>query len=99
MFKYLILFTLILNIAFAKDRFTEADKLKFLKEVKQSIAEFKLENSGKIDLQIMKPEFYKELDAYHKLEKFTKEELVVLKQIMKTFLKKAYQKIKWKRSF
>jgi hypothetical protein len=88
MFKYLILFALIFNTAFAKDRFTEADKTKFLTEVKQSIAEFKLENGGKIDLQIMKPELFKELDEYHKLEKFTQEELLVLKQNYELFSKK-----------
>jgi hypothetical protein len=38
MLKSLILLTLILNIAFAKDRFSEADKKRFLDDVKQEIA-------------------------------------------------------------
>lgn len=80
MLKSLILFTLFLNIAFAKDRFTEADKKRFLDEVKQEIAEHKVENKGRVDLQIIKPGFYAELEEYLKQEKFTRNEMLKIKQ-------------------
>jgi hypothetical protein len=89
MLKSLILIALSLNMtfAFAKSRFTDADKAKFLEEVKQAVAAHKIENKGKVDLQIMKPEFNEELDAYYKQEKFTREEMVHLKQQYEDFAK------------
>jgi hypothetical protein len=80
MLKSLILFTLVLNIAFAKDRFSEADKKRFLDDVKQEIAEHKVENKGRVDLQIIKPGLYAELEEYLRQEKFTREELIKIKQ-------------------
>lgn len=80
MLKSLILFILVLNIAFAKDRFSEADIKRFLDEVKQEVAEHKVENNGRVDLQIIKPGFYAELEEYLKQEKFTREEMLKIKQ-------------------
>lgn len=80
MLKSLILLTLVLNIAFAKDRFSEADKKRFLDEVKQDIAEHKVENKGRVDLQIIKPGLYAELEESLEQEKFTREELIKIKQ-------------------
>lgn len=87
MLKSLILLTLVLNIAFAKDRFSEADKKRFLDDVKQEIAEHKVENKGKVDLQIIKPGLYAELEDYLKQEKFTREELIKIKQDYETLAK------------
>jgi hypothetical protein len=80
MLKSLILLTLVLNIAFAKDRFSETDKKRFLDDVKQEIAEHKVENKGRVDLQIIKPGLYAELEEYLSQEKFTREELIKIKQ-------------------
>ncbi|MFA6237376.1 MAG: hypothetical protein WC635_08635 [Bacteriovorax sp.] len=85
MLKILILFALTLNIAFAKSRFTDADKTKFMEEVKQGIAAHKIENKGNVDLQIIKPGLYEELDVYYKQEKFTREEMVKIKQRYEEF--------------
>lgn len=87
MLKSLILFTLVLNIAFAKDRFSEADKKRFLDDVKQEIAEHKVENKGRVDLQIIKPGLYAELEEYLRQEKFTREELIKIKQNYETLSK------------
>lgn len=89
MLKILILITLSFNIAFAKSRFTETDKQKFMDEVKQAIAAHKIENKGKVDLQIIKPGLYEELEVYYKQEKFTREELVKIKQKYEEFSKSA----------
>ena len=62
MLKSLMMFILVLNVAFARDRFTEAERKKFLDEVKQEIAQHKIENQGRVDLQIIKPAFYAELE-------------------------------------
>ena len=80
MLKSLILFTLVLNIAFARDRFSDVDKKRFLEDVKQEIAEHKLENKGKVDLQIIKPGLYAELEEFLKQEKFTRTEMLKIKQ-------------------
>lgn len=85
MLKSLILLTLALNIAFAKDRFTEADKKKFLEGAKQEIAEHKVENRGRVDLQIIKPAFYQELEVYLQQEKFTRDEMIKIKQKYEEF--------------
>ena len=87
MLKILIIFTVFLNIAFAKDRFTESDKERFLIEVKQEIAEHKLENKGLVDLQIIKPGFYAELENYLKQEKFTRDEMLKIKQSFENLTK------------
>lgn len=89
MLKSLILIALSLNITFAvaKSRFSDVDKAKFLEEVKQAVAAHKIENKGKVDLQIMKPAFNEELDYYYKQEKFTREEMVQLKQQYEDFAK------------
>ncbi|MDD4973037.1 MAG: hypothetical protein PHY93_01735 [Bacteriovorax sp.] len=87
MLKILILIALSFNIAFAKSRFTDSDKKKFMEEVKQGIATHKLENKGKVDLQIIKPGLYEELDIYYNQEKFTREEMVKLKQKYEEFSK------------
>jgi hypothetical protein len=86
MLKVLLIFIFSLSLAHA-GRFEEADKKKFLEEVKQEIAQHKLENNGKVDLQIIKPEFFKGLDDYQSLQKFTKEEMVVIKQRFENFSK------------
>nr|BDT26710.1 hypothetical protein BHI3_01760 [Bacteriovorax sp. HI3] len=87
MLKILILFTLTLNIAFAKDRFSSDDRKKFLDEVKQEIAEHKVENKGRVDLQIIKPGLYAELEEYLKQEKFTRDEMLKIKQNYEAFSK------------
>ncbi len=88
MLKILILFALTFNFAFAKSRFTDADQKKFMEEVKQGIAAHKVENKGKVDLQIIKPGLYDELDVYYKQEKFTREEMVTIKKNYEDFAKK-----------
>jgi hypothetical protein len=85
MLKGLILIALFLNVAFAKDRFSEADKKRFLDEVKQEIAQHKIENKGKVDLQIIKPGFYAELEEAFKQEKLTREEVTKIKQDFEEF--------------
>ena len=87
MIKSLILITLMMNLSFAKDRFTEADKKRFLDDVRHGIAEHKVENRGKVDLQIIKPGFYAELEESLKQEKFTREEMIVIKQRYESFSK------------
>lgn len=80
MLKSLILFTLVLNIAFARDRFSDVDKKRFLEDVKQEIAEHKVENKGRVDLQIIKPGLYAELEEFLQQEKFTRQEMLKIKQ-------------------
>ena len=87
MLKILILFTLTLNVVFAKDRFSSDDRKKFLDEVKQEIAEHKVENKGRVDLQIIKPGLYAELEEYLKQEKFTRDEMLKIKQNYEAFSK------------
>jgi|GEM_PF-850463 len=87
MLKILILFALSLNFAFAKSRFTDADKNKFLDEVKQGVAAHKVDNKGKVDLQMIKPDLFEELDIYYKQEKFTRDEMVKMKQDYEDFAK------------
>lgn len=87
MLKILILIALSFNIAFAKTRFTDADKNKFLEEVKQGVAAHKIDNKGKVDLQMIKPDLYEELDIYYKQEKFTRDEMVKMKQNFENFAK------------
>lgn len=87
MLKILILISLSFNIAFAKTRFTDADKQKFMDEVKQSIAAHKVDNQGRVDLQIIKPGLYEELDIYYQQEKFTREEMIKIKQRYEEFSK------------
>ena len=86
MLKAILLFVLTLNLAYA-GRFEEGDKKKFIDEVKQEIAQHKLENHGKVDLQIIKPEFYKGLDELHQHQKLTKDEALVIKQRFENFSK------------
>ncbi len=85
MLKSLILITLMMNLSFAKDRFSEADKKRFLEDVKIGIAEHKVENKGRVDLQIIKPGFYAELEESLKQEKFTRDEMIVIKQRYEAF--------------
>lgn len=85
MLKSLILISLAINIAFAKDRFGEADRKKFLEEVKQGLAAHKVENKGRVDLQIIKPALYEELEVFQKQERFTREEMVIIKQKYEAF--------------
>ncbi|MGZ3807155.1 MAG: hypothetical protein ACXVCE_03655 [Bacteriovorax sp.] len=99
MLKSLILIALSLNIAFAKSRFTDSDKQKFMEEVKQEIAAHKVENKGKVDLQIIKPGLYEELDSYYKQEKFTREELVKIKQRYEDFAKNSNDSEKTEEAF
>ena len=87
MLKILILFTLTLNVVFAKDRFSSDDRKKFLDEVKQEIAEHKVENKGRVDHQIIKPGLYAELEEYLKQEKFTRDEMLKIKQNYEAFSK------------
>ena len=86
MLKAILFFLLTFNLAFAA-RFEEADRKKFIEEVKVEIAQHKLENGGKVNLQIIKPEFYKGLDELFEQEKFTRDEVVVLKQRFENFSK------------
>ena len=74
-----------LNIAFARSRFSDTDKQKFMEEVKQGVAAHKIENKGKMDLQIFKPDLYEELDIYYKQEKLTREEMNKIKQNYENF--------------
>lgn len=99
MLKILIVITLSLNIALAKSRFTDADKTKFMEEVKQGIATHKVENNGKVDLQIIKPELFEELADYHKQEKFTREEMVKIKQRYEDFSKAQIDPVKTEEEF
>lgn len=80
MLKSLILFILCLNVAFAKERFTDAERKKFLDDVKIEIAQHKTENQGRVDLQIIKPGFYSELEELIKQEKITRNESLAIKQ-------------------
>ncbi len=87
MFKLIILFSLFLGVASAKSRFSDEDKKKFIEEVKLSIAEHKLENKGKVDLQIIKPGLNLALEDYLKREKFTRQEMLYIKQKYEVFSK------------
>jgi len=99
MLKILILMTLFMNLAFARSRFSDADKNKFMEEVKQGVAAHKIENRGKIDLQIFKPSLYEELDVYHKQEKFTREEMNKIKQNFENFSKQGIPQEKIEEAF
>jgi hypothetical protein len=80
MLKILILLALSLNLAFAKTRFTQDEKDKFLADVKQQLEAYKKENKGNIDFEIIKPALYDELDVMYKKEKFTRLELINMKK-------------------
>lgn len=89
MLKVFILITaLSFNFAFAKARFSDAEKQKFMDETKQEIADYKIDNKGVIDLQVIKPMLYEKLDAYYKQQKFTNEEMVQIKQKYEDLSKK-----------
>ena len=79
MLKTLILLSLAVNIAFAQSRFSPDDKKKFMDEFAKEITEFKAENNGRVDLQIIKPNFHKELEILVQQKKITREEQQVLK--------------------
>lgn len=85
MIKIILLFSLFIGAASAKSRFTPEDKKKFMEEVKLSIAEHKLENKGRVDLQIIKPELNLSLEDYFKREKFTRQEMLNIKQNYENF--------------
>lgn len=87
MLKAIILFFLAFNLSFARDRFTEADKKTFIDDMKQEIAEHKVENQGKVDLQIIKPELNKQLEEYFDQQKFTRAEMQTIKQRYEDFSK------------
>lgn len=87
MLKIFIMFAIFLNVSYAKDRFSSADKKQFIDEIKQEIAEHKVENKGRIDLQIIKPEFHSQLEDYFEEEKFTREEMQRIKQRFEEFSK------------
>jgi hypothetical protein len=80
MLKSLILAILFLNVAIARDRFSQEDKKRFLNEVSQEIAQHKVENQGRVDLQIIKPAFYVELEELISKEKITRKESLVIKK-------------------
>ena len=80
MLKILILLALSLNLAFAKTRFTQDERDKFLADVKQQLEAYKKENKGNIDFEIIKPALYDELDIMYKKEKFTRLELINIKK-------------------
>ena len=80
MLKILILLALSLNLAFAKTRFTQDERDKFLADVKQQLEAYKKENKGNIDFEIIKPALYDELDVMYKKEKFTRLELINMKK-------------------
>lgn len=82
-----MMFVLVLNVAFARDRFTDAERKKFLDEVRQEIAQHKTENQGKVDLQIIKPAFYAELETLIKQEKINRNEATTIKQRFETLSK------------
>ena len=82
MLKILMLFVFTListNITFAKSRFSDAEKQKFMDDVKQSIAKGKMDNQGKIDLQLIKPDLNDELEIYVQQQKMTREEALKIK--------------------
>lgn len=83
----LIILSMALNLAFASARFTENDKTEFMIEVKYQVQEFKQDNNGKIDVIIMKPGLYAELDKYYGLHKFTKEEMAQIKDAYEAYSK------------
>ena len=99
MLKILILMSLCMNLAFARSRFSDSDKKKFMEEVRQGVAAHKIENKGKIDLQIFKPSLYEELDVYYKQEKFTREEMNKIKQNFEDFSKQAIPQEKVEEEF
>lgn len=81
----LIALFLIANVGVAKGRFQEADQKVFMDEVRQEIAEHKIENNGQVDLNIIKAGFFKELDETFAEEKITRDEL--------NRIKKAYERL------
>lgn len=85
MMKLLILLTLSINLSWAKTRFTDEDRKKFLDEVKQGVAAHKVDNKGNIDFEIIKPALYEELDVYYQQQKFTREEMTKMKQHYEEF--------------
>lgn len=87
MLKIILLLSLMMNLSFAKDRFTEDEKKLFLNDLKTGITEHKTENNGKVDLQIIKPGLYKELEQALKLGKFTNDELSIIKNHYEIFSK------------
>jgi hypothetical protein len=87
MLNIFISLVLSFNLAIAGSRFSDEDKQKFMNDVKQDIASHKMENKGNVDLQIIKPGLYDELDTYYKQEKLTRDEMIKIKQRYEDFSK------------
>ena len=79
MIKLLIGLVLSLNIALAEGRFGVEDKSIFLKEVKQEIAEGKTQNGGVITFEMIRPEFFNELEKYILQKKLLRSEVSAIK--------------------
>lgn len=74
MWKILILIITVLNMAVAQERFSSTERSEFLNEVKKEIAEGKFENAGSFSLEIIKPDFYEQLEDLYLAKKITRSE-------------------------
>lgn len=80
MLKMLILLSLAVNLAFAQSRYSEDDKKFFLNEFSKDLEAYKAKNGNRIDLQIIKPLFEKEVEELVQQRKITRDEQFVLKE-------------------
>ena len=87
MLKILILISLSLNIAFAKSRFTDVEKKKFMDGVQKAISNSKEKNKGKVDLKIIKPIAFDFLQSSVKEKNITPDEMEKIKKRYEDLLK------------
>lgn len=87
MWKFILTLILAVNVSFAQERFSREERQQFLDEIKQEINEGKKLNGGVLTFELIKPDFYEELDHYHSSGKFTREEMLRLKQNFETLAK------------
>jgi hypothetical protein len=86
--KYLLigLLMLVSSLVFAEQRFTDKERAEFIKETKIDAQEFKAQNQGKFDLQILKPFILQGLEEHNLNKKFTKAEMIQIKAALEKYM-------------
>lgn len=86
----LILILVLINFsAYSDQRMTDGERAEFLKEARIETEEFKSDNQGKFDLQLLKPFIYQALDDQKTEGNLTKPELVFIKSEIEKYSKDA----------
>ena len=81
------LFVIFANLSFADQRFTDKEREDFLKEARMDAQEFKADNQGKFDLQLLKPYIIQALDEQRVEGNLTKQELKYVKDELEKYAK------------